>query len=133
SPTLLVPAWQIISGADQPVPFMQFDVTPFGPPSAFADVFLLSSNNPSHYPVFGKFSLLLYPVFGQDPSSGAFAQSTASILQTGDIPSDARSIHFVNFLSTIESRVNGTLIPLDYETDPRYGFLANVSGDISAY
>src|SRR5438093_11683531 len=94
----LLPGWQIISGSNRIVSSIQVDGPPFGPPSVVADVFLLSPNNPSHYPVFGNFSLLLDPVFDFDPSRG-FAQSTASILQTGDIPIDAKNIHFVNFLS----------------------------------
>jgi hypothetical protein len=122
----LVPAWQIISGASGPVPIMLFDAAPFGPPESVADIFLLSPNNPNQYPVSGKFSLLL------DPAYERSVQSTASISQIGDIPSDAKSIEFINFLNSFELRVNGNLIPLAYEIFPGSQYPSGV-GDISGY
>jgi hypothetical protein len=124
----LVSGWQIISGSNTISSGAQIDGVPFGPPADIADVFLFTPNNPNQYPVVGKYSLVLVPAF----DFGRFTQSPASISQIGDIPSDAKSIEFINFLSSFELRVNGNLIPLTYEISPGSLYPTGV-GDISGY
>jgi hypothetical protein len=83
----------------------------------------------------GKYALGLYP--GTD-DNGNFAAYHLS--QTGDIPTDAKTILFTSFGGPFELRVNGDLLPLVYEYPPDYvpsrfgSVIASPAvGDISAF
>jgi hypothetical protein len=78
-------------------------------------------------PVSGQYSLGFWPGFD---GNGSFAPF--SLTQTGDVPADAKSIHFVGFGGAFELRVNHLLVPLVYDNTP--GTIAvNVYGDMSAF
>jgi hypothetical protein len=70
------------------------------------------------FPVDGQYSLGLFPYsFSNAPPGfgGPF-----SLSQVGDVPADARSIHFLNFGGQFEMRVNDILVPLAYVYPPDY-------------
>jgi hypothetical protein len=85
------------------------------------------------FPAFGKYSLAFVP--GID---GNGVYTPYSLSQTGDIPADAMSIHFLDFGAPFELRINGSLVPLIYDyppselkRDPRTP--VNVNGDVSMF
>jgi hypothetical protein len=81
----------------------------------------------------GLYSLGLYPGF--DLMTQVLIPQV--LLQVGDVPSDAMTIHFFNDGNPFELRVNDNVVPLSYEYftfPPNPSFpVANVSGDISGY
>jgi hypothetical protein len=66
-------------------------------------------------PVQGKYALGLWPGEGfmQD-------QALYHLSQIGEVPSDARTIHFINFASPFDLVVNGQEVPLIYDYPPNY-------------
>jgi len=85
------------------------------------------------FPAFGKYSLAFLP--GND-GNGIYLPYTLS--QTGDIPADANSIHFIDFGGPFELRINGSLVPLIYDYPPTWTrgnptIPVNVYGDVSMF
>ena len=86
-------------------------------------------------PVEGKYGLGLWPGPASEDLDAPYHLS-----QTGDIPGDAKTIHFTDFAGPFELRVNGELVPLVYYVPPNYppplfnrGVPVPVVGDISAF
>ena len=86
-------------------------------------------------PVEGKYALGLWPGEGfmQD-------QALYHLSQIGEVPSDAKTIHFINFASPFDLVVNGQQVPLIYDYPPNYpgpNFNRHIPvpavGDISAF
>jgi hypothetical protein len=69
------------------------------------------------FPVEGKYSLGLFPdsIIPSPPFYQPF-----SLSQIGDVPFEAKSIHFIEFGGEFEMRVNDTLVPLTYVYPPDY-------------
>jgi len=82
------------------------------------------------FPAFGKYSLAF--LLGND-GNGIYLPYTLS--QTGDIPADANSIHFIDFGGPFELRINGSLVPLIYYYPPTMFNRdpVNVYGDVSMF
>ena len=77
------------------------------------------------FPVSGKYSLGFWA--GGD-GSGNYVPYSLS--QTGDVPADAKSIHFIDFGGPFELRINGSVVPLLYiPGNPT----VNVYGDVSMF
>jgi hypothetical protein len=84
----------------------------------------------------GKYALSFYP--GSD-DNGAFAAYHLS--QSGEVPADAKTIHFIDYGGPFDLRVNGQLLPLVYEYPADYvhdRFVQSVVpipvvGDITAF
>jgi hypothetical protein len=60
------------------------------------------------------------------------------LFQTGDVPDDAKSIHFIDFGGPFELRINGSLVPLIYDYPPTWTrgnptIPVNVYGDVSMF
>jgi len=62
-------------------------------------------------PAFDRYSLGLVP--GQDTGTD-FIETPFSLVQTGDIPADAASIHFLSYNQRPELRLNNSLLPVTY-------------------
>ena len=86
-------------------------------------------------PLEGKYALGLWPGEGfmQD-------QALYHLSQIGEVPSDARTIHFINFASPFDLVVNGQEVPLIYDYPPNYpapNFNRHIPvpavGDVSAF
>jgi hypothetical protein len=85
------------------------------------------------FPAFGKYSLGFWP--GID---GSGVYTPYSLSQTGDVPPDAMSIHFIDFGGPFELRINGSVVPLIYNYPPSlikgdYSTPVNVYGDVSMF
>ena len=85
------------------------------------------------FPVSGKYSLGFWA--GGD-GSGNYVPYSLS--QTGDVPADAKSIHFIDFGGPFELRINGSVVPLLYIYPPSYitgnsTIAVNVYGDVSMF
>jgi len=96
----LLPGWQLSSGTNAFAPndLIGFNLSLPGPGYAT----LYSTN--------GNFSLGLWP--GVDFST--LAAVPYSLIQSGNVPADARTIRFFNFGMPLELRINGAVVPLFY-------------------
>jgi hypothetical protein len=92
-------------------------------------------------PLQGRYSIMLQDGVGP-PNGQPFDLTNAYISQTGDIPSDARSIIFCSDYSYTLDRfavsLNGTTIPMQLYSvgntvNPNYGPITTFIGDISAF
>lgn len=109
--------------------FTCFNLYPVGFPYAT----IADANNPVADPVVGQYSLVLAP--GYNLSTLTFRPW--ELVQAGDVPADAQSIHFISFGAPFELRVNGSLVPLVYD----FGSITPIPnhrrgdavGDISAF
>ena len=124
----LLPGWQLLQGTD-PVSLVGLDLNPIS--LGVASIYDRNSQGfPA--PVLGEFSLGLFPGYNL-----IFDYQPFSLLQTGDIGANIRSIRFLNYGSPFALTVNGALIPLEYEYQPGSLDLdtrqAIVTGDISAF
>ena len=102
SSTDLLPGWQLFLG-NNPVSVvgMNWKFPGFGYASLYnRDV-----------PAFNQFSVGLVP--GQDTGTD-FIETPFSLVQTGDIPADAASIHFLSYNQQPQLRLNKGLLPVTY-------------------
>ena len=96
---------------------------------------LINEPEKSMIPVEGIYSLLLTPCYD---IRGDMSYIPMSLIQIGLIPSEARTVHFMNFGSTFELRLNGSLVPLVYidrgfnPVNPQLRWADGI-GEISAY
>jgi hypothetical protein len=122
----LLPGWQLYSpwysNAANPsglVPGVAYNVTPIGTP--FTTIFdanhSLSIPGERWGPVEGKYALAVYPTL---LISGPYAPYT--LVQTGDVPAEARSLLFQNYGNPFELRINNSAIPLSYGDDPHLAY-----------
>jgi hypothetical protein len=125
--TDLLPGWQMSTG-----PILNFNQVPSGLPAV--SLYRTGRFSPFlfEFPTMGLYSLGLWP--GPNVMNIFVAPA---VVQTGDMPGDAQSIHFLNYGSPFELRVNNNIVPLSYEhivfaPSPLIP-VANVSADISAY
>jgi len=124
----LLPGWQLLQGTN-PVSLVGLDLNPIS-----LGVASIYDGNSQGFPapVLGEFSLGLFPGYNL-----IFDYQPFSLLQTGDIGANIRSIRFLNYGSPFTLTVNGAPISLAYEYQP--GSLdpdtrqAIVTGDISAF
>jgi hypothetical protein len=83
------------------------------------------------------YALGLWPGPGLEVTEG---NSPYHLSQIGEVPSDAQTIHFVNFGSSFDLHINGQDVPLIYDYPPDYlpplfnrGIPVPAVGDISAF
>ena len=129
TPADLIPGWQVLLGTSPYPDLYWLNLNSVGG----ALVSIYDGNNflydpRVHVPVQGTFSFALWPGSGIPP---------LSLVQTGDLPADARSIHFTSFGAGVQLFVNDSLVPLTYIYGPPTisgnTRLASVEGDISAF
>jgi hypothetical protein len=120
----MLPAWQLSLGTNLETQ-VGYDVDPSGGGIST----LYDANNRSGFPTFSQYFLALYP-----------SPELYHLTQSGDVPTDARSIHFIVYSSAIELRINGSLVPVTYDAarlPPQSGVdfhrYANGSADITAF
>ena len=129
SPADLIPGWLVLLGTDPYSNLYWLNLNSVGG----ALVSIYDRNNflyvPSvHVPVQGAFSFALWPSSVGPP---------LSLIQVGDVPAGAQSIHFTSFGAGVQLFVNESLVPLIYTYGPP-GIspdtrAASVEGDVSAY
>ena len=121
----LLPGWQINLG-----PFINYNslLSGLGFGTIVSQRFSLTNFGSV---VFGKFGLVLVP--GYDMQTGIY--SPIVLTQTGDIPSDMKSVHFLNYGSPFELQVDNALIPLTVESNVLVhgALVSSLAGDISSF
>jgi hypothetical protein len=124
----LLPAWQLSYG-NNPFTFINVNLVATG----LGGVASLYDARQTFLPTFGMYSLGLYP----GPDIFTHVYTPQSLIQVGDVPADALSIHFINYGSPFELRANNIMVPLIYQYGPPTQFpdqrLAQVAGDISQF
>jgi len=127
----LLPGWQLSNGANvfgpnSPVGYnLELAGLPYDT--------ILGASNPDNRPFEGLYSLALYSA-REPPLTGTL--TPFSLWQVGAVPSDAKSIHFLNFgFSAVELLINGSPVPLllDGSFDHTRVHLVNAAADISVY
>lgn len=99
----LIPGWQLLRGStlDGPIGF-NLSLAGTGYTSVFSPSFV------NHAPVIGSYS------FGMVPEAHGGTFLPFSLSQSGDLPPDVKSIHFLSYGAPLELQVNGSLLSLSY-------------------
>ena len=128
-PNEMLPGWRYINPLER-VPAVGYNVFAVGQNYLSLYDTNIALQLGYSYPVFGKYSLVIAP--GIDGSGSVVP---VSLFQTGDVPDDARSIHFIDFGGPFELRINGSLVPLIYYYPPTMFNRdpVNVYGDVSMF
>ena len=131
-PNEMLPGWRYINPLER-VPAVGYNVFAVGQNYLSLYDTNIALQLGYSYPVFGKYSLVIAP--GIDGSGSVVP---VSLFQTGDVPDDARSIHFIDFGGPFELRINGSLVPLIYDYPPTWTrgnptIPVNVYGDVSMF
>jgi len=108
---------------------MGFNIAP-NPPNAT----LIGANDLFRRPREGLYSIAFYSDREPDPVTGTLVPF--SLRQVGDVPTEAKSIHFLNYgFSEVELLINGSQVPLLFDGgfDHSQIHLINAEADISGY
>ena len=100
----LLPNWQLTVTGTAITP-IGFNLT--APGSGYATI--ISPTYINNYPVVGAYSFAMHPKYDVQ---GTFVPY--SLAQTGDLPADTKSIHFLNYGAPVQLGVNGSLVPVAY-------------------
>jgi len=125
----LIPGWQLFEGT-VPVGPIGFNLTL--PGSGYTTI--LSPDFGAHAPVVGLYSFAMLPRFDVQ---GRF--DAISLAQSGDVPPDARSIHFLSYGAPLQLEISGLLVPLLYTPiSPQPGWNRSIpvfdaAGDVASY
>ena len=103
----MLPAWQLLT-PEGPTPTVGYNFFPLG--LNLAVLYDVSMPQPPQFPTEVKYSLGLWPESGKP----------FSLIQSGEVPLDAKTIRFLNFGGQFELRANDILIPLSYVYPPTY-------------
>jgi len=106
----MLPAWHLSLGTNSET-LIGLDAIRPGP--GYASIF--TAANSFGRPVVDFYSLSLN---GEVDTSGTRTYIPYSLIQTGELPADAKSIQFLSYGSPVEVRINGSLIPLFYSYEP---------------
>jgi hypothetical protein len=127
--TELMPGWTLVGGTDVAI-FVGFNRSQ--PGSGYATI--ISPTYVNAYPVIGPYSFAMLPKYDVQ---GTFVPYSLS--QSGTMPADAKSIHFLSYGAPVQLGVNGSLVPVAYAqrpSDPAWNGLIPVfdaAADISPY
>jgi hypothetical protein len=113
----LLPGWQLYLGAGQYTDSLWVNLT-------FVDLGLASLYNRDNFnpfprnrfPVQGLYSFAMIPSYGVNGMPGPYTPFVLS--QMGDVPANAQTLHFRNYGSPFQVRVNGALLPVSYAQGP---------------
>jgi hypothetical protein len=123
----LMPGWTLVGGTNTAT-YVGYNRTQ--PGSGYATV--VSPAYVNAYPVVESYSFGMLPKYDLLGTFVAF-----SLSQSGDLPSDAQSIHFLSYGAPLELQVNGTDLSLDYTPVPSQwnpGIpVFDAAGDISSF
>jgi hypothetical protein len=103
----MLPAWQLQT-PEGPTPTVGYNFFPIG--LNLAILYDASMPQPPQFPIEVKYALGLWPESGKP----------FSLIQSGDVPQDAKTIRFLNFGGQFELRANDILVPLIYSHSPEY-------------